>query len=748
MSSPAPRNRQSQFFQVAEQTSVVASIVGVAVSAFSQQVLYAAAPLSLSLGLNLVNRRRFERQTEQRLDRAIAQIDQQLSQLDRRVLDLPVSNLSVLSEQVRLLTAQLPTAEQQQAEARSQLAEMRSDFETIQRRQDSTTVSLEARFSAIQDNFSQEIQTIRDQLETGTSQQDELRLLQQALSRLAEQLTRLNEATQSELESQITQLRSQFTDETANQARLETQLTQAQAEIQSIREQAETAISVQQGFANLARQLEQLQARFDEIESQQVRSRIVKPVPELIIPAVTVEPVTPQIPNLPDVEELADLALNLGIDFGTSFTKVCFRDVSRERSEIVTFTDELTHLEESLLPTRIGILKDGTLIAGLTDLEWRQYDDRIQTSIKFIKMRLVDLDLPQSNANWRLEQLPELDDPETVENLCAYYISRVIYHAQTWIRQHKPELILNQHIQWSANVGVPVEYCDSPASERFKSVLSLAWLLSNEPQTEPMTLQNLSDQMTALRQEKTQTDCFAIPEIAAEAWSLINSREVDEGFYVLFDVGDGTLDGSSFHYWNDRGEKKVDFFSSKVDPLGVTAFSQQLAKELKLLESDIRDTIFGNSARYAEQIRSSQTRKEVQKSVAKVVIQGSQRYRDHGFVVARPGFTEPLAILIGGGGGQTEFYQRAITATHTDFQQKNAGVPEYQIRSLPKPKDLETNGIHSREFHRFSVAYGLSIPKGEQPEIRLPSRMEQLKPNRSQRDSNNPPNYEEMRGSW
>ncbi|MER3434784.1 MAG: hypothetical protein C4288_15515 [Leptolyngbya sp. ERB_1_1] len=456
---------------------------------FHSKFFNAAAPLSLSLGLNLVNRRRFEQQIEQRLDRTIAQVDQQLSQLDRRVLDLPVSNLSTLSEQVRSLTAQLPAAEQQQAETRSQLVELQSHFETIQQRQDSTTISL-ARFSRLQDSFSEEIQALRQQLEAGTSQQDELRLLQQALPRLAEQLMQLNDATQTELRSQITQLRSQLTSETTE---LETQLTQAKAEIQIIREQAETATSMQQGFSDLAAQLDQLQARLNEIEAQQVRSRLDESIPELVVPEVAVEPVTPQIPKPLDIEKLEDLALNLGIDFGTSFTKVCFRDVARERSEIVTFTDEFTHLEESLLPTRIGILSDGTLIAGLTASEWGQYDDRIHTSIEFIKMRLADLDLPQSNANWRLEQLPELNDSETVENLCAYYLSRVIHRTQAWIRQHKPELILNQHIQWSANVGVPVEYCDSRAIERFRLVLSLAWMLSNEPQTEPMTLQNLND---------------------------------------------------------------------------------------------------------------------------------------------------------------------------------------------------------------------------------------------------------------
>jgi hypothetical protein len=132
------------------------------------------------------------------------------------------------------------------------------------------------------------------------------------------------------------------------------------------------------------------------------------------------------------------------------------------------------------------------------------------------------------------------------------------------IRCNKPDLVKNQKIEWSANVGVPVEYCDSPAIARFKKVLSLAWLLSNEPQTELFTLESLGQRLDQLRSRIADNpiDCHAIPEISAEVWSCLNSREFDDGFYTFFDVGCGTLDGVSFRYWRDQGEPKVDFYSA------------------------------------------------------------------------------------------------------------------------------------------------------------------------------------------
>ncbi|NJR48641.1 MAG: hypothetical protein HC780_02880 [Leptolyngbyaceae cyanobacterium CSU_1_3] len=737
----ARRTQQSRLLHVIEYTSAVASVVGAIASALSQQVVYVAAPMSLSLCLNLVNRRRFEQQTEQRFNGTIAQIDQRLLNLDQQVLEQSTQTTQSLTERITHLSEQLITSKQSQNETASDFSELRSQL------------------SQLQERF-----TTTQQAQNATS--TDLGQLQTRLSQLNAQLTAIQQhqagATMSQtgLEAQFSQVRENLSQE-----------------IQAIRQQLQAATlnldgleALQQAFPGLAEQIAQLQDRLRAIEARQtsepldrgIENRLptIEMLPTLAAPEFVDVPTTPkleleQTPILfpPEGQEfdVEDLVLNLGIDFGTSFTKVCFRDVATDRSEIVTFTDEVTRLEEALLPAKIGILPDGTLITGLTASEWEPYINQVQTTVEFIKMRLASFDLPQGLGSWQLEKLSGMSHEETVENLCAYYLSRVIIRAQAWIRQNKSERLINQKIGWTANVGVPVEYCDSPAIQRFQKVLSLAWLLSNEPQTEWMTIENLSDRIKPLRAklEETTIDCHAIPEIAAEVWSLLNSREVDEGFYILFDVGDGTLDGSSFRYWNEAGEKKVDFFFGKVNPLGVTAFSQRLAQELGVAETDIKNTVCGTSTRYFDRVQTSMARKEIQRLVANVVCNGSQKYGEHGFRLTWPGFEKPLEILIGGGGGQIAFYEQTIISTHKDFQQKNAGIPEYTRRSLPSPKDLETNGISKHEFHRFAVAYGLSIPEGEQPELRLPSEMERVKPKTfKQDDSGQPPNYEDMRGSW
>ena len=748
----ARRTQRSHPLKIAEYTSTAASVVGVVVSALWQQVVYAAAPLSLSLCLGLVNRRQFEQQTEQRLNEAIAQIDQRLSHLDQRVLERNETeiDLSELRSQVSQLQERFTTNQQGQkatatnlGELQSRLSQLNAQLTAVQQQQAHTVSSqtgLEAQISQVREDLSQETHNIRQQVQAANLSLDGLEALQQAFSQLTKQIISLQQrqsptaTDHAEVQARISQLDAQLTAIWQRQAEA---LTTAglDAPLSRMREGLFQEILV------VRQKLQATTLKLDEFQAlQQAFPRLVEQIARLQERLIEIEPPPPPPPS--------DLVLNLGIDFGTSFTKVCFRDVARDRSEIVTFTDDVTHLEGALLPTKIGVLSDGTLIAGLTAAEWKPYENQVQTTVEFIKMRLANCDLPQGAEGWQLKKIPGLSEDETIENLCAYYLSRVMTRAKNWIRQNKPELIINQKIEWSANVGVPVEYCDSPPIKRFQKVLSLAWLLSNEPQTEQMTIENLRDRLKPLRAtlKETTIDCHAIPEIAAEVWSLLNSREVDEGFYVLFDVGDGTLDGSSFRYWNDEGEKKIDFYFGKVNPLGVTAFSQRLAQELGIAETDVKNTVCGNSTRYSDQFQTSTARKEIQRLVAKVVLEGSQRHREHGFTVMKGKTT--LDLLIGGGGGQTSFYTQAITSTHQDFQQNNAGIPEYVVRSLPTPKDLETNGISKHEFYRFAVAYGLSIPEGEQPKRRLPKEMERIKPKTSkQDDSGQPPSYEDMRGS-
>ncbi|MBD2014348.1 hypothetical protein H6F96_10230 [Microcoleus sp. FACHB-53] len=467
---------------------------------------------------------------------------------------------------------------------------------------------------------------------------------------------------------------------------------------------------------------------------------------------------------------MTKIYLNLGIDFGTSFTKVCVRDTDRDRSWVVTFSNGKPALTQALLPTKLGISSEGKILAGLTPLEWSKHLEGSYTSIDFIKMRLANLYIHQELEGWQFEYLSalkisglDLEDPDTIENLCAYYLSSVISKAKAWVLDNNADLVKNQQIEWSANIGVPVKYCDSKAIDGFGKVLSLAWLLS-ESHPESTTVNELKQQLKLLRLEIRDRDdipCYAIAEVAAAIHSYTASRQATEGVYVFFDVGSGTLEGASFRFWRKDEMPRVDFYSGEVEPLGVNALTKCVANGSQEEEIEIEDCITRDCESLCQAIESLSTRlakinpirsgeyianklklsneatenalkqtqlsqerrllhlilgqRLIHRQVAKVVMITKEKNPNY--------YSESstLPIFIAGGGGIVKFYRDTIESTYLAFGHQYAGVPAYAVKELPPPLgDFSLSGIQPSHFHRFAVAYGLSIPEAEAPEVQLP----------------------------
>jgi hypothetical protein len=460
------------------------------------------------------------------------------------------------------------------------------------------------------------------------------------------------------------------------------------------------------------------------------------------------------------------IELNLGIDFGTQFTKVSVRDTSLDSSWVVTFSNSNPSLNEALIPSKIGICSDGTILAGLTQSEWKQ---QIQPhiSIDYIKMRLANLDLIEEENQYPSDSIPkfaenDFNTPENLENICAYYLSCVIHKAKQWVLKNNADLVKNQRIDWTANVGVPVKYCDSESLARFQKVLCFAWLLS---ELKPLKFNELKEKMTQLRKTISYDEipCFAIPEIAAGIYSYTTSRQARPDVYIFFDIGSGTIEGASFRFWKENEMPKVDFYSAEVEALGVNALvkwvnnqvlgsavqveyditenSHKLLQQIESLSRDIvnsyslcrgdfiankfKVTVNGINKRLQEDIPPQIEKllylmlgqSAIIGQVAKVIVSCQKKNITY-FQQA-----SSLVIFLGGGGRESEYYQDTIISTHTALNHHHADIPPYQVKEIPFPEgNFDMSGIERRYFHRFAVAYGLSIPEAEVPEVKLPSR--------------------------
>jgi len=430
----------------------------------------------------------------------------------------------------------------------------------------------------------------------------------------------------------------------------------------------------------------------------------------------------------------SSVSINLGIDFGTSFTKICFRDVGTEESGVITF--DANDAEGAFIPTIVAIGKNGDL--------WTSDEAPGGQScvlIPYLKMRLADSTIG--------DKLPEvlgidLNTEESVSALSSWFLASVITRSQRWLLKAESDRFRNRVPVWSANVGVPVEHCDSPALEQFTKVLGVAWLWVKE-EAVPSNIGELIElyQATEARLDETVSDFHAIPEIAAAVQSFIISREAVPGIYVYFDIGGGTVDGVAFRFLNDDGDRKIDFYSGKVDPIGISVLANNLgAHQSGAIEAEELEEIL-TSARPATKSEFAQN---VRRLVGHVVINAKKKdgtdwqrpafqgadYKKRYFARIDPSQMQPLVVFVGGGGAPSTWYQKAISSTYKKFQHSNAGIPPYELIEVPKPADLDMRQIPAEHFRRFAISYGLSIPLGEGPDVRLPSQVpDAIKPQKA-----------------
>ncbi|HEY9606650.1 MAG TPA: hypothetical protein V6C85_33890 [Allocoleopsis sp.] len=247
---------ETQRLEIAENVSLVGSVLGTVAAVALKQVGFAAAPLTLALALSLVNRRRFQQQTQEYTASAIAQTNHALQSLHQQIQTVPAitthledlhqqfnarpetiaisqltKNLDELTRRVERLpsTADIDTTGFEQA-----IADIYTQLETLTQRFDNSLTSSQVDLSEIV----QAIDDINGQVDTLTSRFDYLPAAKEVdLGEVDRSIAYIN--------SQLETLTSRF---------------------DSLPATTETDLSeVEQAIAYINSQLETLTSRFDSL---------------------------------------------------------------------------------------------------------------------------------------------------------------------------------------------------------------------------------------------------------------------------------------------------------------------------------------------------------------------------------------------------------------------------------------------------------------------------------------------------
>jgi len=246
-------------------------------------------------------------------------------------------------------------------------------------------------------------------------------------------------------------------------------------------------------------------------------------------------------------ERSAPMAVRVGVDFGTAFTKVAIRaGVDLVRVEWSAVTGDDSETGRYVVPGFVVRAPDGEFC-------WRG---------------VIEADI---RGNLKLPVI-EMAGSDECPIATVAYLALVIRYARAFLYRNAEigRNLVGRSLRWELNIGCPTEPHESPkVVDVFRRIARTAWLLAAEDrlaEQDVVAAWSLADCETDLEAEPG-----VVPEFVAQIAGYLGSPQVKEGLHALIDIGAATLDVATFNVVlrNDRASPpRIPIFFSAVRPLG------------------------------------------------------------------------------------------------------------------------------------------------------------------------------------
>jgi len=246
-------------------------------------------------------------------------------------------------------------------------------------------------------------------------------------------------------------------------------------------------------------------------------------------------------------ERSAPMAVRVGVDFGTAFTKVAIRaGVDLVPVEWSAVTGDDSETGRYVVPGFVVRAPDGEFC-------WR---------------RLTEADI---RGNLKLPVI-EMAGTDECPIPTVAYLALVIRYARAFLYRNAEigRKLVGRSLRWELNIGCPTEPHENPKVVNvFRRIVRTAWLLAAEDRVaeqDVVAAWSLADRAIDLEAEPG-----VVPEFVAQIAGYLGSPQVKEGLHALIDIGAATLDVATFNVVlrNDRASPpRIPIFFSAVRPFG------------------------------------------------------------------------------------------------------------------------------------------------------------------------------------
>lgn len=399
--------------------------------------------------------------------------------------------------------------------------------------------------------------------------------------------------------------------------------------------------------------------------------------------------------------------LVIGFDFGTAATKIVVRDPSLRRAHAIPF-QELAHPSSPyLLPTELMLSKSGEFLLKCDDPA---------VVFRHLKIHLLD-----SVAKYIIVNGQELEIKPTY--LAAIYMALVLRRVRDRFLNDNRQIYSHVAPFWQLNIGLPAKnYDNDTICENFLNAAKLGWWLSQR--NEPLNLSILQT-LDTIRQRAIANPGIhpdyinAVPEIAAQVAGYAKSQARQNGLHVLIDIGATTIDVAAFRLDSKDGQDYYAFMAADVSRFGcyelhawrAAKISEYLPEWLRRMDCacDMVLAVPEKLDPYCPKPTDFPNFDEDFMGMAVKTLTGvvakTKKDRDPNAMAWQSG----LPLFLCGGGSNMKFYKESLISNARGIL-TTLVWSGFQRKEIPKPEALQAESLHAGEFHRLSVAFGLSYP--------------------------------------
>lgn len=407
------------------------------------------------------------------------------------------------------------------------------------------------------------------------------------------------------------------------------------------------------------------------------------------------------------------LELKLGLDFGTSSTKIVIADPQQDKAFAVPFFD-CTGISRYLFP---GVIfkADHYNFDGDGDA-------------------LCDLKLNLLSAEPKKQDLAQ----------AVAFLALTIRHARSWLFTEHASLYLKSEILWTLNLGMPSDDANDPRLQpRFEQIGLAGWIASrlDKPLTDRVIECCLIDAQSILSAANSEPiidiEIKVIPELAAQIHGHTSSESFDpraRNIFMIVDVGAGTVDSSLFHVYRDKKmswnfemyTKAVEsngsinlhrhrlnwwekallrFYPERVDLLKAIKNADSRSDCMTHIPDFFRNYFSKSSIHFDSPDIDPDTwffKKRVKEQIFHKTY-AAAKIQQH----LQSDELKEMPTFLCGGGMLMPFYQQLNN--ELGKAHPNASWLKAKRMEMSQPRKMLAPSILTTDYHRLSVAYGLSM---------------------------------------